>query len=159
MMNPLTKINGLMLPLYEVQLVLPQSTVTEVMQRPRFAPVEGSAAWLLGLFEWRSRQIPAISFETLSGYPKAPAERQTRVAVIYALERLPGLAFYAVEIQAIPRPVRLGPEAVTPDEGRTHSSAVIASHVLVGSQKALIPDLAHIEGLIREQLRNMEVEA
>lgn len=151
-------INILLLPMSGMQVLLPQSSVAEVADRPEVTPVNGAAPWLQGVFRWRSEQVPLISFESMSGSrtnAASPAGDRQRIAVLHGLEDIPGLVFYAMEIQAIPHPVSLERRMIEADQSEPSSSAVIASNAMIGTQKVYIPDLRRIESLIQDELQKL----
>ncbi len=147
-------IASLLLPMNGFHLVLPQSTITEIIARPEVAPVGGAPGWMRGIFVWRAEQVPLISFEEICGLQTAETREDSRIAVLYALEKMSGLVFYALEMVSIPRPLSLTLESMIEREG-DDDCQVIARHVFANDLSAVIPDLPCIENMIREQLQKI----
>lgn len=156
MSNSAKSVHSLLLPLAGMHLLVPQSVVTEIIQRPEITEITGASPWLKGVFRWRSEQVPLLSFEDMCGQSDPSAVRDSsRVVVIYALEEITGLVFYALELQGIPHPMQLTREAVIQDHTVNtvnSDTPAVASHVSVDGQNAVIPDLKSLEHMIRIQL-------
>ncbi len=157
-MENTTRVNALLLPLVGMQVILPQSTVAEVTGTPEATPVSDVAPWLRGVFKWRAEQVALVSFETMAGAQGADrltgGSRQ-RIAVLHGLEDIPGLMFYAIEIQSIPHPVDLERRMIVSNQAESTASAVVASNAVIGTQKVIVPDLQQIEHLIRDELQKL----
>ncbi|MGI9301559.1 MAG: chemotaxis protein CheW [Gammaproteobacteria bacterium] len=152
--NPL--VYSLILPLVSTRMILPQSVITEIIQRPEVTEIPGSASWLKGVFRWRTEQVPLLSFEEMTGAEENRQQRhEGRVVVVYALEEITGLVFYAFELQGIPHPVQLTRETVMEDATRQNETPVVGARVLINSQEAVIPDMSAVEHMIRVQLERI----
>lgn len=146
------KVQSLIVPLRHQNLILPQASLAEVITMPELRLIEGSEAWLIGVFQWRSEQVPLISMEQFCGIGNPEhINRARRVAIFYGLENIAGIEYYAVEIQAIPHPVLLGQSDVEPVESE-ESCEIIAQHVQAVGIKGFLPDLGVLEERLREQL-------
>ncbi|MGF1642911.1 MAG: chemotaxis protein CheW [Thiotrichales bacterium] len=105
--NP--KIQSLIVPLRQYNLLLPQSALVEVLSMPDVKQLPGVAPWITGLLGWRERDLPLVSLERYCELlPGESHLRSRRVAIIQGLLGLKGLESFGVEIQGIPHPVRLG---------------------------------------------------
>lgn len=147
-------INSLTVPLAGHTLLLPQAAVAEVVRPEPLRELEKSASWLRGVFDWRTEQIPLISLELMCGQA-LPAEEANRFVVLYALEQIPGLAYYGVEARGIPRSLRAEARSVLPGDAGSLECEIVQSHVMAAGEPAFIPNLAVIERSIRAQLQRL----
>lgn len=145
-------LSSLLLPLKGFKLILPQSTVTEVASRPELTPIDKAEPWLIGMFDWRSEQVPLISYEALCGHEPAPLRSNARIAVLHTLEDIAAVAFYALELQAIPQPVQLRPQMMALASEGGIEADVVGSQTRIGGQTVIVPDLAKVEYALAGQL-------
>jgi len=144
-MNPSqpSSLSGLLLPLADRTLLLPNVAVAEVIRyqdNPRQPDNGQKADWLLGLIDWRGLALPLISFEALSG--AAAPESGPRLAVINASHEKARLKFFAVLLQAFPRPLRLSAQLARSEEPL---QALELAAVQLENGNAKIPDLDALE--------------
>lgn len=146
------KVQSLIVPLRQQNLILPQASLAEVITMPDLRKIEGTEDWLVGVFYWRKQDIPLISVEQYCSLVDAEEITRTRrVAIFYGVEKIPGIEYYAVEIQGIPHPVSLGVEdVVTLDTDL--SCEIIAQSVEALGVKGFLPDLPLLETRLREQM-------
>ncbi|MGF1546899.1 MAG: chemotaxis protein CheW [Thiotrichales bacterium] len=109
------KIQSLIVPLRQFNLLLPQSALVEVLSMPDVKSLPGAEPWIKGLLGWRERDLPLVSFERYCDLlPGESQSRSRRVAILQGVSGLNGLESYGIEIQGIPHPVRLGLTDVRP---------------------------------------------
>lgn len=101
-----SSLTGLVVPLSDRSLLLPNVALAELM--PYRAPLTtpGMPAWMLGQVAWRDLRLPLLSFEAAAG-GQAEVGSNARVAVINALGGRPHVKFLALLVQGIPRSVKL----------------------------------------------------
>src|SRR3546814_10083928 len=99
-------ITGLLLPLADRHLILPNVAVAELIDYQSSAFDMDTPPWCLGWVSWRERQIPLLSFESACGQKTVIGER-ARIVVLNALGGLPELRFIALLVQGIPRSYKL----------------------------------------------------
>jgi chemotaxis signal transduction protein len=150
-----TVISSLLLPMKGFHVLLPQSMVVEITQRPELVSVDASSdEWFQGVFSWRSEQVPLIAFEALCDKPENRAHKAMRVAVIHAIHDLANLVFYAVELQAIPHHLIVRPHSLQVAPERGNDSIYVASGTLFGGHRAVIPDCEQIELVLHKRLED-----
>ncbi len=88
-------------------LLLPGVTVAEVIHYEDPQPVKGkSPDWFLGMLEWRTKQIPLVTYESLNG-KSFERGANIHIAVLNGSEDPDTMPFYAIVTQATPRLLRL----------------------------------------------------
>ncbi len=148
-------INSVLIPLNGQNLVLPQSAMAEVIPHENLEAMDTGVGWLKGFIDWRGHQIPVISLEGMCDRSGGLPTKQSRFVVVYGLEGIPGLSFYAVEVRGIPHPVKLGASALVVGGVKDKDCLVVACNVVADGEPAIIPDLVSIEHMIRAQLERM----
>ncbi|KPA89448.1 MULTISPECIES: chemotaxis protein CheW [Pseudomonas] len=141
-----SSLTGLMLPLADRYLLLPNVAVAELIDFQRGEPASDAPPWYLRQVTWRDRQLPLISFEAACGGAIAVGER-ARIVVLNTLGGRPELRFIALVIQGIPRSYKLDSQLSFVDVPlcRLEKAAV-----QVGELVAKIPDLPGLERLVLE---------
>ena len=139
--NSATSLTGLLMPLTDRTLLLPNVAVAELI--PYRAPQvsEGLPSWFLGQIAWRDLRLPLLSFEAASD-GQATVSSGSRVAVINALGGRPAVKFIAVLVQGIPRSIKVGAELVRADVAL---SPLELDAVQFGDTVLKIPDLLGLE--------------
>lgn len=149
-------INSLLIPLSGQQMIVPQTGLAEVISREPATELEGGAAgWLRGTINWRGQQIPVISVEQLCGRDAPDVTKDSRYVVLYAVERIPGLNYYAVEVTGIPHPMRLHDGNLLKGGSGVPGCKAIAMNVLADGDEAVLLDNRFIEQEISGQLQRL----
>lgn len=139
------EIRCVLVPAGSLRLLLPNTTVAEVITQPAHEAVAGAPEWLLGRFAWRGWRVPLVSFARLAGAGAGDAELTVRVAVLKALGGHPKMPFIAVLTQGFPRLTTLNAELIIPTHDGNDLPPGVRAQVLVRDDVAVIPDLEGIE--------------
>jgi len=140
-------VSCLLIPLSTGKLVLlPNSTVAEVLPVLSFHEEEEGPEWRIGNLDWRGLSIPLVSLELINGEAWNQTEAVTRMAVFNGCLDSEALPFYGVVTQGIPRLLRVSSQGVTVREGEPLAAEDML--VLVNGEPAVIPNLAAIEQLL-----------
>lgn len=148
------EIRGLMIPVANGRLLLPNATVAEVVTYS--SPEIDSAApdWLLGTITWRGWRLPLVSFSRIAGIGREDNFANTKIAVLKALGGDPKLPFIAVLTQGFPRLATVTHESLVPTDDEGHRATGVLAEVLVRDDPAIIPDLAAIETMVLRAIGN-----
>jgi chemosensory pili system protein ChpC len=138
-----SEIAGLLIPLHEKQLLLPNVTVAEIIPYRIPTAISDHASWLLGQMEWRNINIPVLSYEILNGASIPPFEG-ARLAVVNGTGANRTIPFYAILIQGIPKLTHVKEDDIVMVEAM-HSGPYDQMSVSVLGEQAMIPDLEMIE--------------
>lgn len=139
--NSANSLTGLLMPLTDRTLLLPNVAVAELI--PYRAPQvsEGLPSWFLGQIAWRDLRLPLLSFEAASD-GQASINPGSRVAVINALGGRPSVKFIAVLVQGIPRSIKVGSDLLRAD---VDLAPLELDAVQFGDAVLKIPDLIGLE--------------
>ncbi|NWA29370.1 chemotaxis protein CheW [Pseudomonas gingeri] len=141
-----SSLTGLILPLADRYLLLPNVAVAELIDYQRGEPASDAPPWYLRQVTWRNQQLPLISFEAACGSKLVVGDR-ARIVVLNALGGRPELKFIALVLQGIPRSYKLDSQLSFVDVPlcRLEKAAV-----QVGEWVAKVPDLLGLEQLVLE---------
>lgn len=144
--NSANSLTGLLVPLSDRTLLVPNVAVAELI--PYRAPQvsAGMPAWFLGQVAWRDLRLPLLSFEAASdGQPQVGAG--ARVVVLNALGGRGHVKFIALLVQGIPRSLKVDsdlPRAAVP------LAPLELDAVQLGSDIVRIPDLIALEQMLED---------
>lgn len=139
-----SNLTGLLLPLADRQLILPNVAVAELIDYQPGTFELDTPPWYLGRVAWRNRQIPLLSFESACGNKIVVGER-ARIVILNALGGRPELKFIALLVQGIPRSYKLDSQLSYVD---VPLCSLEQAAVQVGDQVAKVPDLLALEALL-----------
>ena len=145
-------IRGVMLPVTSGRVLVPNTTMAEVITFAQPAPVAGSPSWLLGRLAWRGWGLPVLAFSAMAGVASDDPAENTRVAILKALNGHARLPYFGVLTQGFPRLTLISEEMLIPDEDAGALPTGVREQVRVHGEPAWIPDLAAVENLIIEAL-------
>jgi chemosensory pili system protein ChpC len=97
------EIRGVMVPVTDGRVLLPNATVAEVISYAQPEQIPGAPSWLLGRLAWRGWRLPLFSLPMLTGQLKEESRTNARVAVLKAIGGHAGLPFMALLAQGFPR--------------------------------------------------------
>lgn len=141
--GPRDRLVGLLLPLADRYLLLPNVAIAElVAYRPPLA-IEGQPAWHLGQISWRDQCLPLLDFEAACDAPVVRGEG-ARIVILNAIGDS-DRRFIALLIQGIPRSCRLDAQLSYVDLPLARFELAA---VQVGEVVARVPDIERLEGLL-----------
>ncbi|HLI18164.1 MAG TPA: chemotaxis protein CheW [Rhodanobacteraceae bacterium] len=141
------EIRGVMLPVTGGRVLVPSTTMAEVITYAHPAPIADAPAWLLGRLAWRGWGLPVVAFSVLAGVADREATENTRVAILKALNGHARLPYFGVLCQGFPRLTLISEEMLVADEAAEEMPVGVREQVRVHGESAWIPDLAAIEDL------------
>ena len=139
-------LNGLLLPLADRTLLLPNVALAELTPYQIPQAIAGAPAWLIGRIGWRNLMLPLLSFEAASG-GQALSGSHARVAILNAIGGNPRIKFIALLVQGIPRSIKV--DSSLPGASSALAPLELAA-VQVGDDVAKIPDLVALEQLLSD---------
>ena len=146
------EIRGVMVPITDGRVLLPNATVAEVISYTKPETIPNAPAWLLGRLPWRGWRLPLFSFPILTGQLTDESRTNARVAVLKALGGNAGMPFIALLAQGFPRLTTVTQELLIPTSDEHPHAPGVRAEVLVRDDRAVIPDLDAIEGMVARAL-------
>lgn len=144
--NSVDSLTGLVIPLADRSLLLPNVVVAELIPYRAPPAVSGQPAWFLGEVSWRDLRLPLLSFEAACGAPVVVGEN-ARIAVLNALGGRPQVKFIALLVQGIPRSQRITAELPRAD---VELAPLELAAVKVEDGVLRIPDLEALEQMLAD---------
>ena len=137
----LTSLTGLLIPLSDRHLLLPNVAVAELIDYQDSTADPSAPNWYLGPITWRNRSLALLSFEAACG-GRARVGGRARIVVLNALGGRTEPKFIALLTQGIPRSCTLDGQLSYVD---VPLSELELAAVQVGDTVARIPDLLALE--------------
>ncbi|WP_022963616.1 chemotaxis protein CheW [Halopseudomonas pelagia] len=103
MSDALESLNGLIVPLTEQGLLLPNVAVAELVSFRITRDVPGAPDWFLGWTRWREQQVPLVDPYRLLGQTPDNSGRQPRTLIMNAIGGREGVHFIGMRVWSIPR--------------------------------------------------------
>jgi chemosensory pili system protein ChpC len=141
------------IPMQKQMIMLPGSTVAEIIPYEPLQRVEETPDWFLGLLGWRGVQVPVSSFEMLTieraSFSLASVS-SAGLVVIRGLNDQEDLPYHAMVAQTTPRLVELSAEMLFETDEipeKTETARVRFEDDIIS-----IPDLDYFEAALRNIL-------
>jgi chemosensory pili system protein ChpC len=93
----------MLLPLSELNLLIPNSAVAEIIGYSTPRALSGSSDWFAGVVMWRGVYVPVVAVEQMCNIASAGFGPRTRIAIIYNPEKDSELPYIGIHMQDIPR--------------------------------------------------------
>ncbi|PID43747.1 MAG: chemotaxis protein CheW [Proteobacteria bacterium] len=142
-------ISGLLLPIADMDLLLPNVSVAEVVDYQTPEPDPAKPDWLLGTVFWRGQALPVVSFEVMNGGSRAAPGENPRLIVINSIgvhhKEIP---FFALVTRSIPRLIKIDYENIAEEEKEKGPAEKMK--VMTQGEPATIPDMDYLEKLLYE---------
>lgn len=142
--NDVQDVSTLLIPVEGKTLILPNVSVAEILEYNEPTRQSDVPTWYLGDIEWRTLQIPLISFESVNEQTFSNRASNAKIAILNGITDNPRLPFWGIVTQGTPRQMRINPQEIIKDEN-TSTGPAEAMSVVVNGEAARIPDLDFIE--------------
>jgi chemosensory pili system protein ChpC len=146
------EIRGVLLPLHEAQLLLPNASISEVVALEELRVIPDMPSWFLGIQLWRGQEIPVISFEELVEVPAIEPGTGSRVAVCNTLGGNPRRPFIGLLLTSTPRLVRVSEDVVAAQGNEQELGEAVKSQIIINGENAWIPDMNSVEWVVQEAM-------
>jgi len=140
----------MLVPLQQYYLLLPNSTIAEVLPMPRALSINNEQSdHHLGHCEWRDQKISVIDLEKLLGKKIEEENDAHKLCILNGINTDAGINFYALPCNGVPQLITLDQSAleIITDES---SSEYLQYQIKIGTKIALIPNLDKIEETISQ---------
>ncbi|WGZ94709.1 MAG: chemotaxis protein CheW [Candidatus Thiothrix putei] len=159
-MNPVQQpaIKSLIVRLHKGSLILPVNLMAELVTGGELTPSEhpGVEGWL----QWRNRQIPVVSLESLCMQEEAGESDEGKCLILHTVSALPSLPFIALRVQGGLNTLDILPDTLRDDHsGNVQRCPYVARQVRASHLLCFIPDLPAIEAVLAEVLQLTEEQS
>jgi len=137
------EIKALVLPQLEGALLLPNTTVVEVVSLD-VVKQKKAVNWLLGTVKWRNLDISVVSFEKMKDASVDDNSVRSRIAICHSFSEDDNNqnSFVGINMQGIPKLLLVNESVISQvlpiDEDEMRP---LVTHVVVSNQKLSIPDM------------------
>ena len=147
MESHLEQMRGVLITLHGGKLLLPNTTVSEIISFGAPEAVRDKPDWYLGAIRWKGYRLPLVSISSLMGWPGTESTGTAKISILKALSGESKRPYYAILTQGFPRLVNITSEQLLDDN--EHNSEYCYSAFL-NDEAVTVPDLERVETLIRE---------
>jgi len=142
--NDVQDVSTLLIPVAGKTLLLPNVAIAEILEYSEPVPQSDVPTWYLGNIDWRTLQIPLISFESVNEQAFNNRASNAKIAILNGVSDNPRLPFWGIVTQGTPRQMRISAPEIVKDDSDNRGPAEFMS-VVVNGEAARIPDLDFIE--------------
>jgi len=142
------EIRCLLIPTDGETLLLPISTMTEVVDITQLQAMNDTPPWLLGQIEWKNRQVPVFSFSALiNGKDVGALTARSKIMVLKSLSDSARVPYLGLLLGNLPRPVVVKEDTLV-STGDEKKSLGVYSRITIEEQEAIVPDLDRLTHLV-----------
>lgn len=139
----------MLIPLKQHYLLLPNSTIAEVIPMPRLNPITDKPNFWVGQCEWHSRILDVINLESLVENTDSDISDANKLCVVHGINDSADIGVYALPCYGVPQLIHLNESALRPAENRQESD-YLHYQIQVGNKVAYIPNLDSIEASLSQ---------
>lgn len=146
------EVRGLMIPVTNGRVLLPNAMVAEVITYAMPERIPSAPDWLLGRVGWRGWRLPLVSFSVLAGMAMDEGTLGGKVTIVKALGGYAKMPYIGLLAQGFPRLTTITPEILVPNHDSMIRRPGVLVDLMVRDDAAVIPDMGQIEALVQEAL-------
>lgn len=147
-------INCIVLKINGDELLMPNSSVAEIVPIRNIINVANKPDWMLGYLDWRGISVPLVSFESLGGVRMPSlASGNVKAAVMFSTSEDRSFPFIAILVQDTETPTMMKvreSDLITSKEPIAHPS--ISDRVMMAEGTYSVMDLEKLETIIRDTM-------
>lgn len=137
-------IHCMLVPLREYFMLLPNSSIAEVIPMPNITPdTTGPEHWL-GQYRWQDNSISIIDIEALATHTATDISQASKLCILNGINSESEIGFYAVPCSGSPQLISIDESAIKFSDDLSDSD-YIHSQIKIGNKVAFIPHLDNIE--------------
>ncbi len=145
-------IRSVLIPIGSKQLLLPSAVIAEIApySEPELFNEESS---LLGTVQWRQQIVPVLSVQQLFQSSVTQKALRQRLVILYGLEAVSILPFYAFIASGIPRTINLTEQNLSNPSSIKITGLSYKLDITISDKEkiaAWIPDLTFLENMLRK---------
>jgi len=142
------EIHCMLIPTDLETLLLPTSTIAEVIDFSPPQAMDETPGWLLGQVEWQSRQVPVFSFSALiNGKDVGKVSEKSKIMILKSLSKSARVPFLGLLLGDLPRLSTVKQEKLV-ETGDEKKSLGVYSRVSIDETEAIVPVLDRLTHLV-----------
>lgn len=139
-----------LIPLKSHYLMLPNTTIAEVIPLPKLKPSNLNSPFGIGEYDWQNHALPVIDLDSLIEDKPSACDDATKLCIVRGINIETAVNGYALPCYGAPQLIHLTEAALkvidTPEQ-----SDYIHCQLQIGNKIAYIPNLDAIESVISKQ--------
>jgi chemosensory pili system protein ChpC len=148
--KPTDFIPCILIPLKQHYLMLPNSTIAEIIPIPKLNPANSSATFWVGQYQWQDDSLAVIDLDSMIEQRPSACDEANKLCIIRSINTSNNHSSYAIPCYGAPQLIHLTESALKIVED-AEPSAFIHCQIRVGNKIAYIPNLDNIETEISAQ--------
>ena len=147
------ELSCVLIPTPGTQLLLPNVCIAEIVPWRRIKALKSGPDWCMGHVGWRGKNLPVVHY---AGFDEQDMDQRHTARCLVVMNRArhsSGPAFYALASQGLPRMLQLAAEDIRNLDQPLGTAD--AMRVEVGTEAAVIPNLAYIEDRLAELQKSL----
>lgn len=142
-------VHCMLIPLHQHYLLLPNSSIAEVIPKTGVAEQRSEHQDWLGFIDWQGEQLPVVHLEKLLNHDTEIPSAANKLCIINGINDEAGIASYAIPCSGSPQLITLNQSALhlTHDD---NNSPYLHCQIKISNKVALIPNLDRLENTLRE---------
>lgn len=137
----------MLIPLQQHYLLLPNTTLAEVVPIPKLDEAPNKPQYWVGQCQWHSWQIPVIDLESLVENGTASSTDANKLCVLRGINDSSSISVYGLPCYGVPQLIHLTESALQPIVD-AEESPYLHCQVQIGNNIAYIPNLDNIEAAL-----------
>ena len=144
MTNHTAYIHCMLIPLEQHYLLLPNTTIAEVIPRIRINPTMDLPEFWLGHIEWREQTLPVVDMEGLIENKSLNPQQSSKLCILRGINADAKISFYAIPCFGSPQLITLNESALQQTHD-SNDSKFLHCQIKIGNKVAFIPNLDNFE--------------
>jgi chemosensory pili system protein ChpC len=146
----LEEIYCLLVPMRQLRLIVPRTSVAEVVRYVHPDKPWSAPGWFRGFVPWNTLKVPLVSFEELCGQEPADAGGRTRIAIFHSISGKLDTGYLGLMTEGFPQLVRVNREVVQLDDRHPWpAEGPVVCQVRMINEYPLVPDLERLELMVQ----------
>jgi chemosensory pili system protein ChpC len=142
------EVHCMLIPTDSDTLLLPTSTMAEVIDYSPPEPMDNAPPWLLGQVEWENRQVPIFSFGSLiNGTDMEELPSKPKIMILKSLSGSARVPYIGLLLSDLPRPVSIKEEHLV-ETGDEKKALGVYRRITFEENAAIVPDLDRLTHLV-----------
>lgn len=138
----------MLIPLQQHYLLLPNTTIAEVIPMPRITLAEDKPSYYIGQYEWQFQQLAILDLENLIENEDSHSKEANKLCITHSINPDTKLQAYALPCHGSPQLIHINESALKLVDDNTATSAYLHCRTHIGNKIACIPNLDELEELI-----------
>lgn len=141
------QMRGVLISLQGGKMLLPNTTVSEIISYITPESVADKPVWYLGAIRWKGYRLPLVAPSVMFEWQPAVEIKGAKIAILKALSGESKMPYFAIVTQGFPRLVNISSDSLLDDA--EHNGELYFS-VYLNDEAVTVPNLENIEQQIRQ---------